>query len=495
VAVAASIAWANGAPAWSAPVRPGAGPGSFQVPVPPPVVVRVGAGHLAAGLIFVTPRLRGSHGAWLSGTEILDDQGLPVWFRPLPQGVIASDFRVQTYRGHPALTWWQGSPLGLAGPGPGVDYIANTHYQVVKTVKAGNGDMANGHEFELIPGDRALITVYKSVPANLSSVGGSAHGRVIDGIAQEIDVATGKILFQWQSVGHVPFDESYQPRPGNPKTAWDYFHINSVHLDTDGNLLISGRNTWTVYKVNIRTGAVMWSLGGKDSSFKLGAGVRFAWQHAPVALASDTLRIFDNESNGTPVLPYSRVITVRLDYKTMSASLLNWFVEPGGLSTGSQGDAETLPDGDIFVGWGAPGRFSEFTADGQQLFDAQLPQGYDSYRAYKDVWHGMPSTAPVAVVIPGPGGGSTVDAVWNGATNMASWEVLGGASPGRLVPVGVAAWDGLDTPVTLATEPVFLEVVARNAAGAEVGKSPVVASQSGLGAPARPRSSARRVNS
>jgi hypothetical protein len=32
--------------------------------------------------------------------------------------------------------------------------------------------------------------------------------------------------------------------------AWDWFHINAVHLDTDGNLLIDARDTWTTYKVN-----------------------------------------------------------------------------------------------------------------------------------------------------------------------------------------------------------------------------------------------------
>jgi hypothetical protein len=37
---------------------------------------------------------------------------------------------------------------------------------------------------------------------------------------------------------------------------WDWFHINAVHLDSDGNLLIDARDTWTTYKVNRSTGDI-----------------------------------------------------------------------------------------------------------------------------------------------------------------------------------------------------------------------------------------------
>ncbi|MGZ3387575.1 MAG: arylsulfotransferase family protein, partial [Isosphaeraceae bacterium] len=45
-------------------------------------------------------------------------------------------------------------------------------------------------------------------------------------------------------------------------TPWDWFYINAIHLDTDGNLLISARLAWAVYKVNLRTGNIIWVLGG-----------------------------------------------------------------------------------------------------------------------------------------------------------------------------------------------------------------------------------------
>ena len=184
----------------------------------------------AHGYIFIAPKLDGPEP---QGPEIVDDQGRPVWFHP---GGDATDFRVQTYGGKPVLTW----------SASGVDYIADSSYHVIATVHAGNGLEADGHEFALTPQGTALITIYHGVPADLSSLKGPKDGAVVDGIVQEIDVATGRVLFEWHSVDHVPLGDSYAPVPR--EDAYDYFHINSVNLDNDGNLLISGRHTWTVYK-------------------------------------------------------------------------------------------------------------------------------------------------------------------------------------------------------------------------------------------------------
>ncbi len=133
---------------------------------------------------------------------------------------------------------------------------------------------------------------------------------MVDGVVQEIDIKTGKLLFQWDSAGRVPYSDSHapMPQPGQPS---DWFHINAVHLDTDGNLLISSRFTWTIYKVNLRTGAMMWQLGGKHSTFAIkaapgqqldSAGEIFAFQHDPEALGGGEYTVFDNESDGQQAL-------------------------------------------------------------------------------------------------------------------------------------------------------------------------------------------------
>ena len=280
----------------------------------------------------------------------------------------------------------QASPDGPSG----TDYIYNDRYQQIATVRAGNGDATNFHEFLITPWNTALITADTVTTANLTSIGGPADQRVIDGLVQEVDIRTGRVLFQWDSAAHVPYADSYVARPSSPSTPWDWFHINAVHLDTDGNLLVSSRNTWTVFKVDRHTGQIMWQLGGKHSSFTLRAapgqvldrdGKIFAWQHDPEAIGGGEYTFFDDESGGN-LLGSSRVVTVRLDLATRVATLVKSDDQPEGQVAQLMGNAQTTPGGDLFVGWGALPYISEFSPSGKLLFNAELPAGVSTYRAY-----------------------------------------------------------------------------------------------------------------
>jgi hypothetical protein len=247
--------------------------------------------------------------------------------------------------------------------------------------------------------------------------------------------------------------------------------VNSVSLAADGNLLISGRHTWTVYEVDRQTGRIIWRLGGKHSDFRLGTGVHFAWQHDPVSTGPDTLRIFDNESNGRPVSPSSRITTVRLDRRTMTATLVHTLEFPGGLSVPSQGNSERLSNGDLFVGWGRVGSFSELAPDGRLLLDAKLPPAYDTYRAYRFPWTGHPTTRPAVAARRDSPGRTTIDAVWNGATDVARWRILAGPQPRLLRPVAAVAWRGLGTTTTAATRAKYVAASAEDALGHTIGSS------------------------
>jgi Arylsulfotransferase (ASST) len=359
---------------------------------PPPVTILKSSPFIGNGDIFITPT--GGTSTYANGPEILDSHGNVVWFHAVPAGQTAADFRTQTYHDQPVLTWWQGT--GLGGLSTGTDYIYNDRYQQIATVQAGNGLSADGHEFLITPWDTALILAYTTATADLTSIGGPANQTVINGVVQEINIATGKVLFQWNSEDHVPFSQSEQPLPASPSTPWDWFHINAVHLDTDGNLLIDARDTWTTYNVNRFSGNIIWQLGGKDSSFTLAAAPGqvldnaneiFSWQHDPEALGDDVYTFFDNDSAGTPELPYSRAVTVKLDERRRVATLIASDNQPEALSAPSQGNAQTTADRDLFVGWGALPYFSEFDQAGNLLFNASFPTGVNSYRAYFEPWH------------------------------------------------------------------------------------------------------------
>ncbi len=442
-----------------------------QSAVPPPVAILQDSGSLAPGLIFIGPQdFSGLYPA--QGPEIIDNQGRPVWFLPTP-GFMSTDFRVQTYNGNPVLTWSQGLTYGDTKAGDTTDYIMDGTYTVVAKVQAGNGYNADIHEFQLTPQNTALIAIYNNVTTDLSALGGPANGIVQEGVVQEVDVATGNVLLEWHSLPDVALGESHYAYAPNQTEPYDYFHLNSVKLDTDGNILVSARHTWTVYKINRTTGAIIWRLGGKKSDFTLGAGLPFAWQHDVEAADSQTLRIFDNESDGVPVLPYSRVLWVLHDDAAMTASITQSIVHPSQLSVVAEGSAQSLSNGDTFVEWGILGQFSEFSAAGQLLFDASEAAGYGSYRGFRYQWTGSPATEPTAAAYQGAGGTLDVHAIWNGATQVATWQVYGGAT-GALSLLSTAPWNGLDTPVSVPTKVDSVQVVALDASGSTIGTSAAV---------------------
>jgi hypothetical protein len=369
-------------------------------PTSPPPVTVLTHGNVGHGDFFVSPF--GAQTTYANGPEILDQNGNVVWFKSVPAGQEASDFRTQTYKGRPVLTWWQGT--GLGGLAQGSDYIYNDQYQPIATVNAGNGLSADGHEFLITPQNTALILAYTTATADLTSIGGPANQTVIDGVVQEIDIKTGKVLFEWNSADHVPYSQSEQPLPASASTPWDWFHVNAVKLDTDGNLLIDARNTWTAYKVDRHSGHIIWQLGGKASSFSLQAapgqslnkaGDITAWQHDFEAQGNGIYTFFDNEAAGvantgvdvTAQFGLSRAVTVKLDTHNHTATLVKSFNQPDALTAPSQGNSQRTADGNTVVGWGSLPYFSEFDSYGDLLYNAEFPAGVNSYRAYLLPWN------------------------------------------------------------------------------------------------------------
>lgn len=377
-------------------------PASADTPTAPPPVTVLTHGNVGSGDFFVSPF--SDQSTYANGPEILDQNGDVVWFKPIPQGQEASDFRTQTYRGKPVLTWWQGT--GLGGLAKGVDYIYNDHYQQIATVQAGNGLSADGHEFLITPWNTALILAYTTAQADLTSIGGPSNQTVIDGVVQEIDIRTGRVLFEWNSADHVPYSQSEQPLPASPSTPWDWFHINAIKLDTDGNYLIDARDTWTSYKVDRHSGRIVWQLGGKASANNFNivaapgqvlnkAGLITAWQHDFEAQGHGIYTFFDNESAGvantgqdaTAEFGLSRAVTVKLDPRSHTATLIKSFDQPEGLTAPSQGNQQVTRDGNSVVGWGSLPYFSEFAPNGTLLYNAQFPTGVNSYRVYQLPWN------------------------------------------------------------------------------------------------------------
>jgi Arylsulfotransferase (ASST) len=450
---------------------------------PPDLTVSPKA-QTATGDLFLAPY----SGVGQYGPMILDEHGNLVWFKPLsPAGTRAADFRVQSYEGKPVLTWWQ-DPLIADGSRTAGEVIANSAYQTIAVIRAGNGYQPDLHEFQITPQGTALITVYDAIDCNLSSVGGPKDGAVADTLLQEIDLKTGLVMYEWHSLDHVPLRYSYASAAhASRQEPYDYFHINSIDTEQNGDLLVSARNTWAAYDVDPKTGQLRWELGGRHSSFKLGPGAATAWQHDARQQPNGAITFFDNGAF-PQVHPQSRAIELELDPATMTATLVRSYEHQNPLVAGSQGNVQALENGDWMVGWGQAGYLSEVTPTGQVLFNAHLPPDWESYRTYVLPWTGQPAEPPALAVASKPpaaaggaggAGGSpaTVYASWNGATAVASWRVLVGSSPSALVPQATAPKTGFETALAIsvpASGPYYVAVQALDSAGAVIGVSATV---------------------
>ncbi len=437
---------------------------------PPVVKITTPASHTAPGYVFLGPKMVVAQ----AGPMIMDNRGQVVWFHPLKLTKGVTDFRVQRYRDKPVLTWWRGR-VSMMGVGNGWFVIYDESYRPVAEVRPGNGLVGDVHEFLITPRNTALMSIYHRKIVDLTAIGGPREGRIWDGIVQEVDISTGRVLFEWHSYPQIGVAESYSKPPrkqlGTKPFPYDYIHLNSIAEEPNGNLLVSGRNTHAVYEISRRSGKVLWRLGGKQTDFEMGAGTTFAWQHDARRQPDGTITMFDNGA-APPVEKFSRILVLRVDARTKKATLVRSYRHPKKLLAPFEGNAQFLPNGHILVGWGAWPYVSELDAKGRVLFDAYFGHGKppgqdaDTYRAYRFVWHGKPKGPPAMTVV-----GNTVYASWNGATEVARWRVLVGNANDDLAVVASAAKRGFETAIPLRSSGKFIAVQALDAKGETLGTS------------------------
>jgi hypothetical protein len=372
------------------------------------------------------------------GPLVLDNKLVPVWFGPVSKNVVAGNLTTQRYNGRPALSWWEGviSPLGATLSGK--DIVVNQQYKRVATLSGKDGWVISLHEM-VIRGHDAWVTAYRNQPANLSSIGGSPNAVLSDSAVQEYDLKTGKLLRTWDAAQHIPLADSEAARPPNPAVPWDAYHVNSIKLVSGGKFLVSMRNTWAAYLVDVKTGGIEWILGGKHSTFRFGAGGAFHWQHDVQLHKGNVVSLFDDAccSIGATVGPPSgpsRGLVLKLDTAAKTASLSTQYVRDKKFDAAFLGNAELLPNGNVAIGWGSQPFFSELSKRGKVLLDAALPPPNVNYRTYVQRWVGKPSKPPSATVRKVKHG-ALVFASWNGATQVAAWRVLAGPNAKHLAVV------------------------------------------------------------
>lgn len=352
------------------------------------------------------------------------------------------------------------------------------------------------HEFR-VKGNTALITVYDVIPADLSAIGGAVDGWIYDGLIQEIDLATGDLLFQWRASDHYRIEETYAPlwgRGSSEADAIDYFHINAVDKDDLGNYYISSRYMHTITCIDPK-GDLLWKLGGKKNYFEdlsQGAASNFSWQHHVTWHQGDILTLFDNGAYDDRIATaeHSRGLKVALDVTSMTVTLLQEYHQPSGVLAHSQGSIEILPSGNVFVDWGHTAGYTEYTEDGEVLCDAHFGSGafatwgwVKSYRGFKGEWTGLPRTPPGIAMKTG-WGKREIYASWNGATEVRHWRLeqaqAADAKDDQFVEIVTKKKTGFETMVeAIGSKKGFIRMVALDADSKVLGVSDVLDLETG----------------
>ncbi|KAJ7617630.1 ASST-domain-containing protein [Mycena polygramma] len=424
---------------------------------------------------------------------IYDSTGELVWADP---SLACSDLNYQTYDGQQFLTMWVGTGNGASGlqTGSGNGIMLNSKYEIVQNVSAVNPGLTDLHEFHIVGNKTALVTAFNPIPLNLTSVGGLKNGWYLNSIFQEIDIATGDVLFNWTSIDHIALNESYNNilltgEGTNSSTAWDPVHINSIDKDTDGNYLISARNCQTIYKVD-KNGTIIWRLGGKSSDFKA-QGVfndtQFHWQHHVRWRAGGAqISVFDD---GAAVLDTTIVIDepvatgkyLALDQNAMTVSLVKrYFPAPNTGPSFAEGSVE--PYGDtVVVGYGGnPWVTVHDASSASVLFSAVIgPEdptlwlgGINNYRVFRTSTRefvGHPTQPPSVALV-----GGAVYVSWNGATSVASYTLFtGNATDAVSTNVTSVRRSGFETQISAEGSSAFIAVAAVASNGTVLGRSAV----------------------
>jgi len=454
-------------------------------------------------LIFIDPFTDSSNTTYgQPGALILDNNGNPHWFRPLSSpNLMNNDFRVQQLNGQPVLTFWQGTiasaptytnrPMGSSEPGS-CYYILDNRYRVVKTVSARNGFTSDIHEFLITPKNTALFLSTNVVPMDLTPFGGPQNGSINDFAIQEVDLNTNELVFFWKASEHIPLADSNQPAAtaSASNNIWDAYHLNSIGLtDSADDILVSSRNTWTIYRINKPTGNIVWRLGGAESDFTIENGAQFSWQHDARMLSADIISLFnDNCCGGTtmipPGTPPSHGLLLKLDLSQMTASVHSEYYHSPNLIVATRGSTQTLPNGNVFVGWGQSAYYGEYAAGGNSesnpawntLYDAQMPGTNYTYRAYRNHWTATPYYPPsIAVQADSSTAATTrVYASWNGATEVDAWQVFAGATAAALSLIKEASKTGFETAIPVTSRRPYFQVKALNSGQQIIGVSNVV---------------------
>src|SRR5579859_361517 len=402
----------------------------------PVYTVTVPASATAPGLLFMGPLSIAGGPSFLS---VMDDTGEPVYWQAAAAGKQFFDLKKQA---NGQLTYFSNSDYAF--------HVLDNTYTQVRTFGAANGYIADAHELQLLPNGHSLFMIYDPIITDTRSFGGSITATVIGLVIQELDT-NNQAVFQWSSWDHIPITDTYEPL-NTPQI--DYMHGNALELDNDGNILLSSRHLSEITKIN-RTGIngnigdIIWRLGGKANQFTVtDMDGPFSYQHDIRRLPNGDITLFDNHNLGPDA--YSRAVEYQIDENAKVVTETWEYRNFPDIVVPFTGNNQRLPDGHRLIDWGfGHPNVTEVLTDGTTLFEMTFSPAYFSYRAFRFPWAATPAWDPTLVVITGTVP-PTLYYSWNGATDVASYEIYGGVGPTPTTLLGTQTRTGFEdhTPLT-----------------------------------------------
>lgn len=425
--------------AWAPPAAPAA---TDTLPGDLPPVVAVVSGRPSEGYLFLCD-IRFDDTGYRSHLMALRDDATPFFARGLAGS--GYDFKAQE---NGKITYFDAAR--------GRFYVMNANFAVRDSLECGNGYSTDIHELQLLPDGHALLIAYDLRTLDLSAIvpGGSAQADVIGLVVQELD-RSKDVVFEWRSWDHFQITDCVsRPLTGSRV---DYVHGNAIELDDDGNLLVSCRHLDEITKISRTTGAILWRMGGVNNEFTFTNDPdHFSQQHSIRRLPNGHLLLFDNGNYHVPAR--SRAVEYAVDETEKTVTKVWEYRNAPDVYASAMGSVQRLPNGNTVIGWGNTNpTITEVTPEGAEVFEATLPAGVYSYRAFRTPW---PPVLPAAVSIasgariPAARGGVATVLVGGAAFAADSIDAptvrLAGVAPqGHAPPVAPGAPLQLEFPVDL----------------------------------------------
>ncbi|KAJ5140140.1 hypothetical protein N7448_003548 [Penicillium atrosanguineum] len=461
---------------WQYLSRPDLSPPKLNITVP-------ASSRVESGYIFVTPTtgfIEGSVGPEQPGAYIFRNDGELVWSGLGYVAGFAGDFSPTVIDGKAVLRSSQGLLDSFHGRMYGDHVVLNDRYQTVSIVRAASHRLVSVHEFNVVDGKTVLVEAPVPIPADLSIYGGDEGQEWI--LNHGFQDSSVPLVKEGPFSGRSSFD------------AYNYFHLNSIDKDDEGNYLISARHYCAIFKINGTDGEIIWQLGGtRGSDFDITSNVEFAFQHdARFRYRSpdgsiERISFFDNAAITEPIdpiNPFSRGRYVELNHTAGTATEIHTYDAPDGLSAHSQGNLQFLPGGNKFINWGQAGAVTEFTEDGTVLFHAYLDsypnKNVQSYRGFRSNWTAGSNEEPAVLALSDGDGKIAVWVSWNGDTETRAWifYLVDNTSEKVVVSLGEQKRTGFETHfeknvggTAKALENFSIEVEALDAQGRGLGSS------------------------